>query len=375
MLSLFVLFLFVQISYGNTQPTNHWKMAVYPFVNKTEKGREANLTLVIQNSIKTFLSKVDYLDVNIKNAEKTSMRGVFNDAYTNGYDIVVNGSYAVIGDKIYIYVSVYDVLQRLLKFENSYSGNAGQDIFDTLDVIIENLRQDVTKAVKPMDEETLVKYRKRVELVSDDIKLNRSFVTTLGINSSFNDHFTWLPFMGLEIRLGSVYFGFSSFMPLLVNNELSLDNWKNNLSAIFAGYRLWNITAGAGLAATFSLVTIRSYPGNNYVAYQITPAFLAPMAFVKYDFSPEFSLKASFAMNFLNSEMLIGNDIAEPHRSIAIPIVNLGLDYYFQGNWGIKLDFYYSSFSESFQTINGVADFKGGNTLLLVGVNYRVDFY
>lgn len=382
---IFMSVLLAQISYAetvitdrNTISTNQWNVVIYPFLNKTEKSREETLKLVIQNSIRTFLSRVNYLNVSSESNETALIQDVFKQSYRKGYDIAVTGSYVLVGEKIYIFVSVYDVLLKQLKFENSYSGNAGSDIFDTLDEIIESLKQDVTKAVKPIDEETLIKYRKRIELVSGDIELDRTFVTTLGLNNSLNYKYSSIPFLSLEMRMANIMFGLNTFMPFFAGNNSSIDlnenamvQWKNTLLIFYAGYRFFNkLTAGAGSMAFFMPVAEMLENKTNGINNTfLSPTYFGLMGFLKYDINAAFALKLSFTMNFANWEgySMSGNQSI----TIPIPTFGLGVDYYFLDNWGLKLEYYYAKSVED--VVINQNSYTFGNTILLLGLNYRVD--
>lgn len=344
---------------------NQWKVVVDPLVNKTEGGREESLKKVIQQSIITFVGQVDSMKVEAGSDEKTTAEQAIMRTYQDGKDVLITGSYAVIGDTIYIYVSVYDVLVKQLKLEKSYSGKAGEDIFDTLDVIIANLKKDITTAVKPMDEETFVKYRKRVELVSDDIKIPRAFTTSFGWSSSFTSAlgYTGAPFIALDFQLDWLNFGANVFTPLLVPQANSIADWANSLINAYAGYHFGNMTAGVGVFVTFMSVTL----DNTYqYGFGMSFAMFSPLVFFRYDFGKTLYLKAVAGLGNFNY------GYNEPYWS---PIFGLTADYYFSSDFGIKAEVYLNAYSGTYidsYSLQNIS-FKADNLFLLMGINYRID--
>lgn len=341
----------------HAETSGTYRVGIAPVKNMTP-GREDQLSLVIQNSIATFLGQIGYLQVSKMDFPAGSSVEAMRQAASQSNDIALDSSYSIIGDTIYIHVRVFDLLKEQLKFQKTYSGAAGVDIFDTLDIIIAGLKTDITAAVPPLPEETLVEYRKQVRRVTDDIKIKRYFVTSLGVNGSFYDYNTYQPYLAMDLKLDWWSLGMSCFMPLLVPYEDEQDYWRNNLVCVYAGFCWQNWTFSAGSMITFSPIS-GTTEGQGGPVYTTPGPYLA----VSYRFGDFLCLKAGGALCF-SDEILDG-------ESVMVPVGLIGCDFYPLPEWGIRLDLYYTRFSVPDPL--GYTNY-GGNLIVQLGLNYRVEF-
>ena len=357
---LFILLILINavsgLSFSETAIKGTWNILISRFVNRTEDGRDESLGLVIQRSLVTFLGQVEYFRVTESGNGIISLEKEIAEGFRNGEDILITGSYAVVGNKIYISVSVHDIIQKQLKFESSYSGSAGLEIFETIDRIIMKLKQDLLKVVKPMEEETYITSKKRVNIIREEIRLDRSLVNTAGWSSALNNRpYTGLPFIEFDARLDWLNGGGEIFIPILFTALESEGYWRNDLLDLYAGYCFKNMTAGLGY-----LLMIRyagTYGANG----------TGPLVYFRYDLGNELDVKAYFAVTSVTSD---NGDLIEsfPTGEPLGFVFGIEGDYYFLNNFGVKLEYYYGFYIDS---SNG---HSAQNNLILVGVDYRLDF-
>ncbi|GEM_PF-2413096 len=359
---LFILFILAGTSFSEIQVKGSWNVEFARFTDRSDNIKQRSLGLVIGKSLVTFLGQVDYFKIYEEANPPASLEDEISGSYNAGRDMLITGSYAVQGDKIYIYVKVYDVVTRRLKFESGYTGSSGEDIFDSIDKIIQNLKLDLLKSVKPMDEETIIRYRKRTKIIREEVKLDRSIVTSIGWSSAFNARpYTGVPFISLDGRFDWLNVGGETFMPIIAPAFDSEGYWRNDLMDLYAGYRFENMTFGAGYLLTYRFVA--DPPSNN--AQDGT----GPLVYFRYDFGNTFALKALFAITSIhatsNADSLVGSF---PYTQPLGYIAGIEGDYYFMENFGIKIEYYYAWASD--QSTGLFFD----NTLVLIGFNYRLDF-
>lgn len=144
MIALAVMFIVVGISYG--QETK--KVLVAGFVNQGDKTDDS-INTVMSKSFITFLNMLAGSElVSYKEAEKLATDSKYWSGKSADKDIairmgqqagadqVITGEYTVKNEKITVKIYVYDTATKKQKLNITRKGDAGMDIFDTIDAII-----------------------------------------------------------------------------------------------------------------------------------------------------------------------------------------------------------------------------------------------
>lgn len=148
-LAFFVLMI---VNYGVVFPKDETtKTAIVGFINQGQRGDDSVKT-VIGKSLFSFLNKLPGTDLfpladsqgegdrqGFNKREKVYQSSVIKAGQAMGAGIVIAGEYKVVNDEIKIVVYGYDVVTGNLKFKKEYRGDAGPDIFDTIDNVVNDV--------------------------------------------------------------------------------------------------------------------------------------------------------------------------------------------------------------------------------------------
>ncbi len=195
--SLFILFVFSLP--GMTAQLEMKSATVAGFINKG-KSNQDNINILMTKSLSTFLSKISKNITPYKDVEEIaqgtnfwSLKVLDSDKAINiaqhfSMEQVITGDYAV-NDKtgtIVINVFVYNVVNGQLLFQRNYKGNAGPEIFDTIDKMI----LDVSGLLvgKPI-ELGYVNITVRTGKTNYKLFVNDAFVKVIGSNNGYFDNF------------------------------------------------------------------------------------------------------------------------------------------------------------------------------------------
>lgn len=320
----------------NNNIVNKWNIIIAQPANKTDNKADSELQIVIQKSVANALSDVNYYQITstndtVENIDKTTL-----DKYYNAnLDILVYSYYYVHNEKIDISVKAVDLITRNVKFQKTYHGEAGIDVFDTIDMIVQNLKGDLSKVVPPMADDVVIKYRKRTVLVTEGIKLKREFISRVGLIGDHNNGgFPFDPILGFEANFKKFSFGVSFFFPVLLSAGRQDDGtWLNVSTEMHFGYNLsskWRLMMGFYFAHT-------------------TPKDVKPLLpLLGARFSPSHKL---------NISLIAAMTVLESGYYLLVPEVQ----YFFSDNWG-------AGFSTHFE-LGGGFGYK-----LDLSVLYRVSF-
>lgn len=146
-LSLFLIFFFAGIF--RAQSFEMKSATVAGFINKG-KANQDNVNIIMTKSLTTFLAKISKKITPYNEVEKISRETKFWEQKTlksnlavqiaQGFssEQVITGDYMVDekNDTLSIEVFAYNVITGQLLFQRNYKGNAGPDIFDTIDKMV-----------------------------------------------------------------------------------------------------------------------------------------------------------------------------------------------------------------------------------------------
>lgn len=147
-----IAFTLLIVCYGETfSKDDTVKTAIIGFINQGKKGDDSIQT-VIGKSLFSFLNKLPGTDLlplseslsegqrqGFSKLEKVYQSPVIKAGQAIGAGIVIAGEYRVVNEEIKIVVYGYDVVTGNLKFKKEYRGDAGPDIFDTIDNVVNDV--------------------------------------------------------------------------------------------------------------------------------------------------------------------------------------------------------------------------------------------
>ncbi len=186
----FLIFLLTAVTAYAQQPGSagaggKWKIVVPVFENRTPRGEQQALQTMIHKSLLSIAGEIDYLEPEEDSRTMGSVSEALRIAlYNEGWDIALGGYYYVESDVLYVSITALDLVTGLVKFQQVYRGVVGLDIFDTLDEIAGNMKEDLRKTVRPPEADEIVRYRNRTVYVTEGLGIRRSFSIRYGMINS-----------------------------------------------------------------------------------------------------------------------------------------------------------------------------------------------
>lgn len=146
------------------------KVIILNFVNQNYIKKYDYLSQTIPDSMNTALSKTKMFTIlrrdvwkkamqkqKIKEDELNSEDKAIELAKLSGADVVVMGSYVVIGDNIKINSYAIDVISGQQKVARSARGSTGVEIFDVIDTVCLGMANEMKKELPPMKQRIIIK--------------------------------------------------------------------------------------------------------------------------------------------------------------------------------------------------------------------------
>lgn len=414
-----VLILALICSAGRAYPSEKWNVLVSAWDDLSPRP-DRNAGLILQRSVSAELGKQDNFRVVLGGLASSPVTN-YSEAVSQGRDakadVIVFGSYYIEKDKIFVTAEVYDVLENRLKMRRVYTGEATEDIFDTIDSMASDIVKKIKEALPEMTAESEVKVKKiRQSLYeSEKVNIKRMLYTRIGfvtdegtknlisgINNANNMQTTnafngqW-PISSMEFGAGVRYwdirfdFNISGIAGLpnydwnLKNSPLYVPNYVSFTGAYYLPWWGGSVAVGFGLYNQNENLGTNDHPGNNGSIYNSENYNGPTISFVVIcDPSRDLEFTLQFSPLFETTNQLYNpnggnNDII----SYNIPPITFGATY-FIGDFGLSARITYDT--GSYYNFSSGGNNSGTNSspsvtassfqdlYISIGLVYRLDF-
>jgi TolB-like protein len=383
---------------------------------------DRNNGLILQRTISAELGKqVNFrvVPAGLTNSPVTDYSEAVSQGRDAKADVVVFGSYYIEKDKIFVTAEVYDVLENRLKMRRVYTGEATEDIFDTIDSMASDIVKKIKEALPEMTAESEVNVKKIRQTLyeSEKVNIKRMFYTRigfvtdegtknliLGFNNANNIQTTntfngpW-PISSMEfgagVRYWDIRFDFDiSGITGLPNYDWNLQNYPlyvpNHVSFTGAYYLPWwggSVALGFGIYSQNENAGTNNQVNNNGSVYNTENYSGVPISFVIiYNPSPDFEFTLQFSPWFETTNQLYNTNGNNNVISYNMPPITFGATY-FIGDFGLSARLTYDTGSYyNFSSGGNNNGSNGSNSspsvsastfedlYISIGLVYRVDF-